>query len=244
MIACLPMYDRPELRGATDNLWSLIVSHLKALGVDAPDHLSRDPDYERMWAHPDLLVGMTCGQPYRAGLHRRTTLVGNFDYGLPDCPSGWYCSHIVTRRDDARKTIASLAGSRFAFNGRNSESGFWCMERLVDGLDSFCGELIETTAHQNSVLMVADGRADFAAIDAVTWRYIAQAQPDFAAGLKIIAKTAPTPGLPLITSRPEMVPDLAFAVKAAVTSLPKACATLGIRGFVQVPHDEFMAIQP
>ena len=112
MIACFPMYDRPFLRPATDALWHAIAIACRARGIDAPAELSRHDDYVNLWAHPDLLVGMTCGKPYREGLCDTSVLIGNFDYGLAGCPPGYYNSHIITHIDSPRQALADFEGAR------------------------------------------------------------------------------------------------------------------------------------
>ena len=60
-VAGLPMYDWPEVRDAGDALWSAIVERLRAKGIEAPDRVWRPTRPEELWAHPDLLIGETCG---------------------------------------------------------------------------------------------------------------------------------------------------------------------------------------
>lgn len=243
MIACLPMYDRPELRTATDQLWQAIATQLQAGGIDAPVALSRQADHTEMWNAPDLLLGMTCGAPYRQYLHQVTSLVGNIDYGLVKCPPGHYRSHVIVPVDAQFDRLEALRGSRFAYNGKCSESGFWCLERRLGTMETFCGAMTSTGAHQKSVEMVANAEADFAAIDATTWRYIEKSHVGLAGSVRIIASTAPTPGLPLITRYADLAPVLHAAVKSAFAKVPKVCSALGIAGLVKLEHKQFMALE-
>jgi len=241
MIACLPMYDWPELRWATDALWDAIAAGLVERGIDAPNALSRLDDYEKMWNDPELLLGMTCGKPYRDGLDQACHLVGNLDYGLANCPAGFYNSHIIARHDAPQSTLSDLVGGRFCFNGTNSESGYCCARRLFGDLDSFFSAMIPSGAHRLSAQMVADGEADFAAIDAATWRYMEESHAEMIASLKIIESTPPVPSLPLITRYADYVDDLANAVEAALSAVPTAVDALKIAGFVKINHDAYYA---
>ena len=243
MIACLPMYDRDALRASTDALWDAIATECRARDIDAPLKLSRNDDYVNLWAHPDLLIGMTCGKPYRDGLYKTAGLIGTFDYALDGCPAGFYNSHIVARADSGYSQLSDLKGLRFAFNGRNSESGYSCIDRMVEGIDRFAGPAIISGAHQVSAEMVGDGRADFAAIDAATWRYIAAEDAALAAQIRIITSTPPVGGLPLITRRPELVPTLYAAVEAGLSKAPDAAAALQINGVLKVDHEIYMQLQ-
>ena len=123
-VAALPMYDWPEVAGATDRLWAAIRDALRAEGVAAPDALYRGIGLMAGWTHPALVLGQACGLPFVRSLARRVTLVGAVDYGLPGCPPGWYRSALVVRADDPRDRLAAFRGSRLAVNGFDSQSGW------------------------------------------------------------------------------------------------------------------------
>ena len=243
MIACLPMYDRPELRHATDALWIAIARHLGEKGIDAPAKLTRTEDYPALWQRQDLLLGMACGKPYRTNLHRHARLVGNFDYGLPRCSPGHYQSHFIARRTDSRQSLAEFTTATFAFNDPNSESGFCCIDRWLGGVGAFFDQICQSGSHQSSIMMVSDKRADCAAIDAVTWRYATQSHPDIVAGIKVIGSTEPVAGLPLITNRADLVIPVRAAIEAAVEQASEACERLQIHGVVSIGHDTFMSLR-
>ena len=52
-VASLPMYDWPEVQGATDRLWRAIRDQLRAEGIEAPDRLTRPADPATTWRDPD-----------------------------------------------------------------------------------------------------------------------------------------------------------------------------------------------
>ncbi|MBK8457663.1 MAG: PhnD/SsuA/transferrin family substrate-binding protein [Phyllobacteriaceae bacterium] len=104
---------------------------------------------------------------------------------------------------------ANIARLRFACNDRHSMSGYLALARdLVaageiddeKSYTSFWTELVETGAHRASVVAVAEGRADVAAIDCRTWAYCLAFEPA-AKTLAVAGWTAPRKGLPFITSR-------------------------------------------
>ncbi|MEY8838254.1 phosphate/phosphite/phosphonate ABC transporter substrate-binding protein, partial [Cribrihabitans sp. XS_ASV171] len=187
MIAWLGMYDRPELRAAQDRYWAAIRANLP----EGPDTLSRDSDPWPVWQSPDLALAQTCGMPYRTRLHGQAQLVGTPDYGLPGCPPGHYCSVIVARGDDHRDLPALLAEGVFAYNEGGSQSGWaapvtWFAE---DGLRPARG--LRTGGHALSARAVAEGRADLASIDAMTWTLLREHDPATDA-LREVARTPPT----------------------------------------------------
>lgn len=235
-VASLPMYDWPEVRGATDALWAALRDELRARGIAAPEALSRDATH---WTDPALALSQTCGMPYRLGLHARVTLIGAPDYGLEDCPPGFYRSALVVRRDDPREGIAAFAGARFAFNAADSQSGFAALAGALGPLDP--GRGVETGAHRASIGAVAAGRAEIAAIDAVAWR-LAQVHEPAAARLRVLAWTTPTPGLPLVTAGGRDPAPCRAAVSEAVAALDGGTrAALGIAGFVALEPGAYMA---
>ncbi|MEM1430720.1 MAG: PhnD/SsuA/transferrin family substrate-binding protein [Pseudomonadota bacterium] len=239
MRAALPMYDRPELRGATDRFWTAIAERLHALGIEAPPALEGPGDLWSLWRSPDLLLAQTCGLPYRAVLHGKVALVGTPDYALPGCPPGYYGSVIVVRAGESG-IPSRYAGARLAYNEPLSQSGWaapiaWAGPR---GLNF--GPLVQTGSHLASARAVEAGEADIAAIDAVTWRLLKR-YDTVASGLREIAFTEPTPGLPLITAAARDPRPIASAVAAAIATLPRADATaLGIAGLVPIPAEAYL----
>jgi ABC-type phosphate/phosphonate transport system substrate-binding protein len=239
LIASLPIYDRPESEDAHDALWSLIRTALVRQGIAAPALLNRAIGIMEGWQSPDLLLGQICNLPYRARLRDRVTLVGACDYGLPDCPPGHYFSHFIVRADDPATDPADCAGYRFAYNEALSNSG-WGAPQLWAATRGFAfRNTLATGAHRDSLRAVADGRADIAAIDAVSWRMFDRWEP--AAGrVRIIGRTACTAGMTLITTRGRNPRPLFDAATAAIAALPEPHrATLGLLGLVALPSTDY-----
>jgi len=233
-IAALPMYDWPELLPATDRLWAALRDGLRGAGVAAPETLTRDPDLMAGWTDPRLVLGQTCGLPVVRELAGRVVLVGAADYGVPGAPPGWYRSAVVVRSDDPRKALADFRGSRLAINGRDSQSGWGSIlhhAALLAADGWFFGEVVVSGAHRASVGQVADGTADIAAIDFVSWRYARRYLPE-AKRLRVLMLTDPTPGLPYIAARGTEVARHRAAVGAALGGLDADIRqTLGIVGY-------------
>lgn len=240
MRAALPMYDWPEIRAETDALWAAVRERLRAAGYAAPQALERGGDPWALWRDPALILSQTCGLPYSARLAGAVSLVGAPDYDLP-CPPGCYRSEIVARADDPATDAAALEGRRFAFNMRESQSGWACFATRIGDPGAFFGSLIETGAHRASIVAVAEGRADCAAIDAVAWRLAERHEPA-ARALRVIVSTAPTPGLPLITARraDEETTRIAAAVVAAIADAGEAVRrALFLRGLARPTPEDY-----
>lgn len=236
------MYDRPEMRDATDAFWALTRDALRAGGIAAPDALTRDTASPwALWQSPDLLLSQTCGLPLRAKLHDRVQLVATPDFGLPGCAPGHYNSVLVTRAELAGQPFATLL-TRVATNEGLSQSGWGalCAHAARQGLTP--RRPILTGGHAASARAVLEGRSDLAAIDAQTWRLLLRHEPDLAA-LHEITRTAPTPALPLITAPGRDPAPILAALEDALASLPVAARkALCIRGFARVPLTAYMAL--
>lgn len=243
MIAALPMYDPPSLQAANDRLWALIRDALRARGMAAPEGLRRgDDDLWPLWTAPDLVLAQTCGFPYRARLHGQVTLVGTPDYGVPGCAPGHYCSVIVVRADDPRDGAAALDGAALAYNDALSQSGWAAAQDWAAQAGIALRAGPRTGAHRASLRAVAEGRADVAAIDAVTWDLLAGLEPA-RDGLRVLARTVPTPGLPLIAAAGADDAATRAAVAEAIAALaPQDRAALRLRGIVAIPAAAYLAV--
>ena len=211
-IAGLPMYDWPEVAADLDELWSRIAVEAERRGVSVPDAMTRTEHLVTLWRDPSMIVGQVCSlNPVRDGLGE-TEVLGTIVYeppaGLPQPEPGSYYSVIVCRADDERRadlgagpatdTVRRFAGATVAANGTDSQSGYWSLGHFVREVvadEPLFGSVLFTGAHRESVIAVADGRADLAAIDVHSWRLALEHEPDAASRLAVIGTTAPTPGV-------------------------------------------------
>lgn len=241
MIASLPMYDTAVTRGANDRFWHSI---RQEIGF-GPEKLDRSRDPHEVWADPDLLLSQTCGLPFRTEFHTKTQLVGTPDYGLSGCPAGYYRSHLVVPADDPRRVLSDYADARLARNDPRSQSGWAAIEQqLVEEKlpFSFADRVLETGSHANSVHAVAEGRADIAAIDAVTWALLERDDP-VTKSLRVLQSTEPTPGLPLITGPDQDARLILRAVRNAVSRLGmQDRELLHLKGIVEIPAHAYLSV--
>lgn len=222
-LATLPMYDWPEVAAATDAYWRSLRDEFRKCGFAVPENLTRGAaDLMTLWKSPNLLFGQTCGLPFASRLHNAVSLIGTPAYDIC-CGAGSYFSVLIVRKDSDISNIATLPGKSFAYNDPLSQSGFAaaCHQLKADGVDlQILGSCQRTGSHRASIRTVAEGKADFAAIDAVTWE-LAKRHEAAADGLRVLKTTQPTLGLPYITSqRPRRETDrLHMAVIDAMASL-------------------------
>jgi ABC-type phosphate/phosphonate transport system substrate-binding protein len=244
MIASLGMYDFGPAVAANDRLWGLIRDGLRARGLGAPEALTRgEAAFWPAWEAPDLVLSQTCGYPFRARLHSRVTYVGTPDYGVAGCPPGHYNSVFVVRADDPRQSLAEFDGAPFAYNEALSQSGWAAPQTHAARAGIRLPPACETGGHRLSARAVADGRADVAALDAVTWSLMAASEPAVQERLRVIARTDPTPGLPYIAARGAPAGATFDAVAAAIADLsPGDREVLNLRGFIRIPTEAYLAV--
>jgi len=232
MIASLGMYDHPSQQDANDRFWTATRTHLG----DGPQDLTRDGGLMEIWTSPALVLGQTCGFPYRAALIGRVTRIGTPDYGLEGCPPGYYRSLMLRRKGEGNAPVRV-----FAYNDGLSHSGWaapsaWLATRGIQP-----AQFLETGAHAGSARAVADGRADLCGIDARTWATIG-AHDELAATLDVVGHTAPAPGLPMITALGRDPAPIRQAIAQAIAQMPDADrALLGLRRLVDIPDAEYLA---
>lgn len=237
------MYDRAEVQAANDRLWRLIRDGMRARGLAAPSTLTRgEMAYMPGWLSPDLVLAQTCGFPYRARLHGKVTLVGTPDYGVEGCPAGHYRSVFVARADDGR-SLAEFDGTPLAYNDPLSQSGWAAPQNQAAKLGLGFPAGIQTAGHIASARAVAEGQADLAALDAVTWAMIGDWDASLATTLRVVDLTDPTPGLPLIAGAGAQPGPIFDAVSFAIAELaPEDRAALHLKGLVKIPAEAYLAV--
>ena len=222
------MYDRPELRAAHAAFWDEIKS---ALGY-GPETLTQPADLWDFWRAPDLVLGQTCGLPFRAKLWRDVHYVATPDYQLPDCPAGYYNSVFLVRDDSPVYKLSDLSEATFAYNEALSQSGWAGPISYLHRHDIRPKHGIMTGAHLSSIAAVTAGQADFCAVDAHTYRLF-QRYDNTASCMREIARTDPTPALPMICALAYDPSQIALALRCALDQLCSSYRQeLGIAGYV------------
>jgi ABC-type phosphate/phosphonate transport system substrate-binding protein len=204
-IAALPMYDFPPLHAATDDFWSAIAARLRAAGIaEVPSALTRDMSHVETWRDPRLLFGQACQYPLARAWHDVVRLVAIPAYAAPGCEGSRYRSAIIVQTDYPAMRLEDLRGRRCAVNERDSNSGSNLLRAAIAPLAEhgrFFSSVELTGGHLASVRAVAEGRADVAAIDCVSYAHIRRFNPELTSRLRILDWTPSSPGLPYVTAR-------------------------------------------
>src|SRR2546421_4375677 len=162
-----------------------------------------------------------------------------------------YFSDVVVRRESSYTSFEDLQGCRWAYNQRESHSG-WnnvCYSLLERGrtLD-YCGELIETGSHLRSIEKVLDGQADATAVDSQVLDVLFANDSRVAAELRVIDMLGPSSIPPVVIAR-RVDAGLKRAIGEALLSMhndllaARALAAGDIERFVQVSDEDYWDIR-
>lgn len=216
--------------------------------VIAADPASLPPeefDFHALWLHPQLLFTQTCWGPMELGLAKQVRVIGQPNYDVFEGGDGeLYSSAIVMRRGDAGPAPSTsrggeapsiqrglIRGKRLAFNSLDSMSGIIGLTRDLEAagesLDIF-SERIESGGHRQSIVAVAEGRADVAAIDCRSWD-LAMRFEAAAAKVEVVGWTAKRKGLPYITGR-NTPAELVARLRAALAAENQPARSLASSG--------------
>jgi ABC-type phosphate/phosphonate transport system substrate-binding protein len=245
------MYDLPELQGATDAWWLGLAEAMQSVGVESVStKLSRSEDDAAFWRRKDLLFSQTCGYPLMTAFRDDLQLLGTPHYDVPGCTEMSYGSWIIVPEDHPAQSPAGVRGGVCAVNGFNSQSGMNTLRHAIAPLangEAFFREVVVSGRHRLSVQMVANGQADVAAIDCVTWALIEKVAPQELAGVRIMGETAKVPGLPYVTAADrddKTVEALRASVRLALKDpgLATTRQALGICGFSETTLADYDVI--
>ena len=239
MLVSLAMYSFEPLRPAITSLWSTVRQHL-GWGPPTLEWVVPPPE---VWRHPDLLLAQACGWPLVSQLADEVAVVGTFDYDVPGAAGGRYQSVLIGRSastlDDLRVRPAAVA----AINSTESLSGWVSLQCAWGGVPP---SIVEAGSHLGSVRAVAEGRADIASIDAVTWALISSLDPVLVSELSVLGAGPVVPCLPLVVPlRHRGQVDalrVAFTLAVADPNAVEACTALRIRGFVPLDLDDYQSL--
>lgn len=239
VIAELSMYPAPTAVGSAYQRWLEETLHL--LGIQRRDNWQGS--LHELWLHPRLLLAQTCGFPLVTELKKQVRVVGRPCFTLPGASAGQHRSLLLVRRDDLRQSLPEFFDCRGAYNSIDSNSGMNLLRHALiphvrDG--RFFKRLVATGSHRQSIAHVVRDEADLAAIDSVTFAYLARHAPSEVAGLRVLARTADAPTLPFITGFQGPEPEsIRAALNAALANLPEVAEVLGIVTVQQTALDDY-----
>ena len=237
----LLMYVAPErVREAQQKWLSRVLDWLAAERLDA-----QGLDLKQLWLSPQLLLTQTCGYPLMTQLRGQVQVVGRPIYQLPNSGGGNHCSLIVARADDPRQQLDDFRGSHGLINSEDSNSGMNLFRHALAPLQregKFFAQVSLTGGHRNSLAALKAGVGDLAAIDSVTFDYLARDHSEEVAGIKVIARTAAGPCLPYITRLDNDGAAIRRALNQALEALPDVARTLAISEVLPAAEGDYQLL--
>lgn len=240
----LRMYVAPEQIEHANQHW--LARILERLNLR---RLSADPlDLPGLWLAPELLVTQTCGYPLMTQLRGQVRVIGRPRYELPHSSNGEHCSLLLTRDDNPRIRLAQFYNSRGVINGHDSNSGMNLLRQRLAPLQRdarFFASVAISGAHRESLRWLREDRADLAAIDSVTYDYLARFAPEEVAGLRIVTRSAPSPTLPYIGPlglSDVQAEQIREAMNQALQDLPLVVDTLGVQAVLPASEDDYQVL--
>ena len=240
----LAMYVAPQQVSQANEQWLTRILEL----LQQPRGDARGLDSLALWRSAHLLLSQTCGYPLLTQLRGQVQVIGRPQYEWPDSSGGEHCSVIVSRDADPRRDLGAFAGSRGVINDLHSNSGMNLLRHRLAPLQRggrFFASVAVSGAHRQSLRWVREGWADLAAIDSVTFAYLARYAPAEVAGLRVVARTASSPTLPYITALnagPDGAERIRQAMNTALLQLPEVAATLGLRAVLPASEADYQKV--
>jgi phosphonate transport system substrate-binding protein len=110
----------------------------------------------------------------------------------------------------------------FAFTDPDSNTGamvprFW-LAQLGETPESFFSKTIFTYSHDNSILAVAKGLVDAAAVDGHQWEYFEHFNPTYTSKTRVIRKSQPFGSPPLVASA-QLNSDMRLKIQELMLSM-------------------------
>ncbi|MDY7561522.1 PhnD/SsuA/transferrin family substrate-binding protein [Pseudomonas sp. 10B1] len=240
--AALLMYTAPDrLREASEAWLSRILQRLDVIGDDAEHEIA-------LWLAPNLLLSQTCGYPLMTSLRGKVRLIGRPDYRLAHSADGNHCSLLLVRDDDPRADLEQFRGSHGLINNQDSNSGMNLLRHRLAPLQRdgrFFSMVSLTGGHRESMRWLRDGRGDLAAIDGVTYDYLARDASCELNGLRILAQTATSPTLPYICAislDAVAAERIRNAMNLALQDLPEVAAILAIHEVLPATEADYQVL--
>lgn len=240
----LRMYVAPEQIEQANQQWlARILERLKLRRLSAGQL-----DLPGLWLAPELLVTQTCGYPLMTQLRGQVRVIGRPRYELPHSSDGEHCSLLLTRDDNPRISLAQFYNSRGVINGHDSNSGMNLLRQRLAPLQRdahFFASVAISGAHRESLSWLREDRADLAAIDSVTYDYLARFACEEVAGLRIVTRSAPSPTLPYIGPlglSDVQAEQIRQAMNQALQDLPHVVDTLGVQAVLPASEDDYQVL--
>src|SRR5688572_409020 len=211
----------PECKAAWQSVLGWV---LQKAGVDA-QYEDHDPPklLSDLWARDDLACAMMCGLPFSLRDPQPVVLATP----VPSPPRyggrAVYWSDIAVRADSPFRTLEDTLGTRAGYTLKDSQSGYFAFRHHLlndfPGLQSPYSHITGNLLNPRGVVKaLAEGRIDVGPLDSYVHDLLIKSDPQFAAQVRVIATTDPTP-MPPIVATAGLPQETVARVRAAFLAL-------------------------
>lgn len=152
-----------------------------------------------------------------------------------------YYSYVIVHKDSAIQSFDQLRGKIFAFTDPHSNTGclvptyFLAMSNETP--ESFFKKTFFTYSHDNSIKAVAEGLADGASVDSLTWGFMNMVDSEMTSHTRIIKKSPPY-SMPPIVVHPSMEKQKKDTLRTLFLTLHEDPKGKKILNFLHIDHFE------
>ena len=178
-------------------------------------------EINELFGKGEIDLAFVCSGPYANGKEK-------YGFQLLSTPqvhgSHFYQSYLIVNEESPYHFLEDLKGLIFAFTDPDSNTGklvptYW-LGRMGERPETFFKKTLYTYSHDNSILAVARGLVDGAAVDGLIWEYYHRKNPISTSRTRIIRKSEPYGIPPLVTSK-HLSPELRARILELVLSMHK-----------------------
>lgn len=234
----------PECKAAWRSVidWVLAEAHVDARYEDHdPPKLLSD-----LWARDDLACVQMCGLPFSLRTPHATVLAAPV-LSLPRYggrPIYW--SDIAVRADSTFSTLEDTLGARAGYTLKDSQSGYFAFRyHLLRKFPTRLQPYSEITGHllnpRGVIRALAEGRIDVGPLDSYVHDLLKANDPAFAAQVRVIDTTEPTPMPPLVATA-QLDSDTLTRVRQAFLAVQHEPALDAARATLLI--DRFIVTEP
>lgn len=158
-------------------------------------------------------VAFVCGYPYTLSHDGKSNppsrlLAAPVSNGALYKGQPKYYSYVIVPKDSSFARFQDLKGKTYVYNDKISNSGY-NMPRAkmisIGATKGFFGKVLHSGSHEESIRMVAEGKADASAVDSLVLDYALLKNEPFAKEVKIIETLGPAGAPPIVYS--SILPD-------------------------------------
>ena len=199
---------------------------------------------------PALFFAHTCGYPLMTRWKDSLTPFCLPVFDVPGTEGRLYSSQFIVASNSSIESLEECRGKVVAMNTADSNSGMNVFRYEIakcNPAGQFFSRIIQTGGHLHSLEAVADGSADIAAIECVSYQLIQDHWPDLVERVRSIGFSVKTCGLPFVLPNTR-VPDtdtkmLVDTLNQALALVPETVRErLHLIGFEPVKFDDYQGI--